>query len=134
MLKDKRLEETQGISRQNIRDNLFMFKSRKIKRRKNNRLAVSYLNYSVTNTLLEDLFSRHGKVINVRVNRDKGFGLIEMSSLREAEKAKKAFDGFDFEGRTLKVDKYYSPGHQNGNKMTLNKSRFKNGKRKNFSP
>jgi hypothetical protein len=113
MLKDKRLEETQGTLRQNIWDNLFMLESKRIKRKKNNRLAVSYLNYSVTNQLLEELFSRHGKVINVRVNRDKGFGLIEMSSLIEAEKAKKAFNGFDFEGRTLKVDKYYSAKNKN---------------------
>lgn len=102
-----------------------MLKSKKIKRRKNNRLAVSYLNYSVTNKLLEKLFSQHGNVINVRVNRAKGFGLIEMSSLTEAEKAKKALNGFDFEGRTLKVDKYYSSRQQKGNRRDLKKSRFK---------
>jgi RNA recognition motif-containing protein len=102
-----------------------MLESKNIKRRKNNRLAVSYLNYSVTRNLLEELFSQHGKVINVRVNRDKGFGLIEMSNLREAEKVKKALNGFDFEGRTLQVDKYYSSRHQNDNRRALKKSRFK---------
>lgn len=101
-----------------------MLESKKIKKRKNNRLAVSYLNYSVTNKLLEKLFSRHGKVINVRVNRGKGFGLIEMSSLTEAEKAKKALNGFDFEGRTLKVDKYYSSRHQSGTRGASKKRRF----------
>jgi RNA recognition motif-containing protein len=102
-----------------------MLERKKIKRRKNNRLGVSYLNYSVTNKLLGELFSQHGKVVNVRVNREKGFGLIEMSNLIEAEKAKKALNGFDFEGRTMQIDKYHSSRTQNGNRRALKKRRFK---------
>jgi hypothetical protein len=48
-----------------------------------------------------------------------------MSNLREAEKAKKALNGFDFEGRTMQVDKYHSSRNQNGNRRALKKRRFK---------
>lgn len=102
-----------------------MLESKKTKKRKHSRLAVSRLNYSVTNKLLGKLFSQHGTVINVRVNREKGFGLIEMSSLTEAEKAKKALNGFDFEGRTLKVDKYYSSRHLSRTRGASKKKRFR---------
>jgi len=69
-----------------------------------NKLYVGNLTYSVTNADLEKLFSTHGKVQSANVIGDKGFGFVEMSSSDEAETAKDALDGSDFEGRTLKVD------------------------------
>jgi len=68
------------------------------------KLYVGYLNYSVTNEQLEELFSSHGKVQSANVIGDKGFGFVELSDNAEAEKAKEALNGTDFEGRTLKVD------------------------------
>jgi RNA recognition motif-containing protein len=69
-----------------------------------NKLYVGNLSYSVTDEQLEELFSAHGKVQSANVIGNKGFGFVEMSDNSEAEKAKDALDGTDFEGRTLKVD------------------------------
>jgi len=68
------------------------------------KLYVGNLSYSVTNKQLEELFSPHGKVQSANVIGDKGFGFVELSDNAEAEKAKEALNGTDFEGRTLKVD------------------------------
>jgi len=68
------------------------------------KLYVGNLNYSVTDEKLEELFSSHGKVQSANVIGNKGFGFVELSDNAEAEKAKEALDGTDFEGRTLKVD------------------------------
>jgi len=69
-----------------------------------NKLYVGNLSYSVTNEQLEKLFSPHGQVQTVNVIGDKGFGFVEMANSSEAEAAKEALDGTNFEGRNLKVD------------------------------
>ena len=74
------------------------------------KLYVGNLSYSVTSNQLEELFSNHGEVKEVRIIEGKGFGFVEMSNTAEAEKAKEALDGSDFEGRTLKVDEARPPG------------------------
>ena len=68
------------------------------------KLYVGNFNYSTTGEQLEKLFSPYGKVVETNVIGNKGFGFVEMSSISEAEKAKEALDGSDFEGRTLRVD------------------------------
>jgi len=68
------------------------------------KLYVGNLSYSVTNDQLQELFANHGQVKEVRVIEGKGFGFVEMSSATEAEKAREALNGSDFEGRTLRVD------------------------------
>ena len=68
------------------------------------RLYVGNLKYAVTKEELETLFSSHGTVKEVTVIEGKGFGFVEMSSPAEAEKAKDALNGKDFEGRTLRID------------------------------
>ena len=68
------------------------------------KLYVGNLSYSVTDEQLKELFSPHGKVQSANVIGNKGFGFVEMSDNAQAEKAKEALDGTDFEGRTLKVD------------------------------
>ena len=73
------------------------------------KLYVGNLAYSVANEQLEKLFSSHGEVKQVNVIEGKGFGFVEMSSPAEAEKAKEALDGSEFEGRTLKVDEARPP-------------------------
>ena len=73
------------------------------------KLYVGNLTYSVTNEQLEELFSTHGEVKEVNVIEGRGFGFVEMSSPSEAETAKEALDGSDFQGRTLKVDEARPP-------------------------
>ena len=73
------------------------------------KLYVGNLGYSVTNEKLEELFSSYGEVKQVNVIEGRGFGFVEMSSPSEAESAKEALNGSDFEGRTLKVDEARPP-------------------------
>ena len=73
------------------------------------KLYVGNLSYSVTSEQLEELFSNHGEVRQVNIIEGRGFGFVEMSNPSEAEKAKEALDGSDFEGRTLKVDEARPP-------------------------
>ena len=68
------------------------------------KLYVGNLSYSVTDDQLEELFTPHGSVQSANVIGNKGFGFVELGSNAEAEKAKEALDGSEFEGRTLRVD------------------------------
>ena len=80
------------------------------------KLYVGNLSYSVTNATLEQLFANYGQVRQANVIEGRGFGFVEMSNAEEAEKAKTALDGTDFEGRNLKVDEARPPrsGGQRG--------------------
>jgi len=69
-----------------------------------NKLYVGNLSYSVTDEQLKELFSKYGQVKSANVIGNKGFGFVELVNASEAEKAKEALDGTDFEGRNLKVD------------------------------
>lgn len=73
------------------------------------KLYVGNLSYSVTNEQLEQLFSNYGEVRQVNIIKGKGFGFVEMSSQLEAEKAREALNGSEFEGRTLRVDEARPP-------------------------
>ena len=73
------------------------------------KLYVGNLSYSATNEQLEELFSNYGEVRQVNIIGSRGFGFVEMSNPSEAESAKQALDGSDFEGRTLKVDEARPP-------------------------
>jgi RNA recognition motif-containing protein len=68
------------------------------------KLYVGNLSYSATNNQLEELFSAHGKVVQIDIIQGKGFGFVEMGSPEEAEKAKEGLDGSEFLGRNLKID------------------------------
>ena len=68
------------------------------------KLFVGNLSYSVTEEQLKEVFSTHGTVVDVRIIGDKGFGFVEMSNQAEAENAKNELDGFNFDGRNLRVD------------------------------
>ncbi len=68
------------------------------------KLYVGNLDYSVTYEELKELFSQHGEVEYVRIIADRGFGFVEMSSQAEAEKAKSELDGYQFKGRSLRVN------------------------------
>lgn len=73
------------------------------------RLYVGNLGYAVTSEQLRELFGAHGAVEEVNVIEGKGFGFVEMSSAAEAEAAREALNGAEFEGRALKVDEARPP-------------------------
>ena len=73
------------------------------------KLYVGNLSHSVTNEVLEELFSNYGEVREVNIIEGRGFGFVEMSNPSEAEKAKEALDGSDCGGRTLKIDEARPP-------------------------
>ena len=78
------------------------------------KLYVGNLSYSVTNEKLKELFSNYGEVRQVNIIEGRGYGFVEMSSPSEAEKAKEALNGSDFEERTLKVDEARPPRSREG--------------------
>ena len=75
-----------------------------------NKLYVGGLPYSVTEGRLQEIFSLHGTVESANVISDKftghsrGFGFVEMSSSKEAQKAIESLNGTQLDGRTLTVN------------------------------
>jgi len=73
-------------------------------------IYVGNLPYEAEESALENLFSEHGEVENVKIIRDfdtgrsKGFGFVTMPDKNQADEAVRALDGEDFEGRPLKVN------------------------------
>ncbi len=78
------------------------------------KLFVGNISYSASDQQLKDLFAQHGTVVDLRIIGDKGFGFVEMSSQSEAENAKNALDGFNLEGRNLRVDEARPKGEKRG--------------------
>jgi RNA recognition motif-containing protein len=74
------------------------------------RLFVGNLPYSVDETQLEAAFAEHGTVVSAVVIRDResgrsrGFGFVEMETEEMAENAVGALDGFEMDGRRLRVN------------------------------
>jgi len=79
-----------------------------------NKLYVGNLSYSATSAQLEQLFSQYGKVANVNIIGDKGFGFVEMSNANEAQTAKDELNGQDFLGRKIAVDEARPPKQGGG--------------------
>jgi RNA recognition motif-containing protein len=73
------------------------------------KLYVGNLSYTATNEQVKDLFAAFGEVRQVNIIQDKGFGFVEMGTPEEAEKAKEALNGKDFNGRNIKVDEARPP-------------------------
>jgi RNA recognition motif-containing protein len=74
------------------------------------RLFVGNLAYDVDESELETAFADHGTVVSAVVIRDRetgrsrGFGFVEMETEEEAENAAGALDGFELDGRRLRVN------------------------------
>lgn len=74
------------------------------------KLYVGNLPYSVTQQMLQDMFSSCGTVdsVNLITDRDtgqsKGFAFVEMSSDSEAQKAMQELNGSNLDGREIKVN------------------------------
>ena len=74
------------------------------------RLYVGNLAYSVSNSDLEELFSKIGQIQSVAVIMDKftgqskGFGFVEMTNAEDASKAIEQFNDSELKGRSIKVN------------------------------
>ncbi len=74
-----------------------------------NKLYVGNIAYEDDRDMLNEAFSRYGTItdctiiIDRETGRSKGFGFVEMSSDAEAQAALEALDGFEMEGRELRV-------------------------------
>jgi len=74
------------------------------------KLFVGNLPYSVGDDELQKAFEDHGAVVSVVVIRDRetgrsrGFGFVEMETEEMAEAAAAALDGFEMDGRRLRVN------------------------------
>ena len=74
------------------------------------KLYVGSLNYSTTEDELDKLFSDYGSVESVSLIKDnfsgqsKGFGFVELPNNADADKAIKALNGSNFQGRVIKVN------------------------------
>ena len=75
------------------------------------RLYVGNLPFSVDEAELRELFSRNGRTVeDVKLitdrdsGRPRGFGFVEVSTQEEADAAIRELNGFELQGRTLKVN------------------------------
>ncbi|MCX6112958.1 MAG: RNA-binding protein [Proteobacteria bacterium] len=74
------------------------------------KLYVGNLPYSVNDQKLSDLFASVGEVVSAKVitdhdsGRSKGFGFVEMANDGDAQKAISKLDGYDIDGRNLRVN------------------------------
>ena len=75
-----------------------------------NNIYVGNLPWSYRADELKGLFEEHGEVTSAKVivdrmsGRSRGFGFVEMASGDEAASAIEALNGYDAEGRELKVN------------------------------
>ncbi len=72
-------------------------------------IYVGNLSYEVTEAELTQAFTQCGKVVNVKIIKDKktgqskGFGFVEMFDESEAQQAITRMRGYDLKGRPLTV-------------------------------
>ena len=75
-----------------------------------NNIYVGNLPWSFKDDSLRELFEEHGEVADAKVivdrmsGRSRGFGFVEMTNGEEAGAAIEALNGYDAEGRELKVN------------------------------
>lgn len=74
-------------------------------------IYVGNLSYSATDEDVSTLFAEYGSVESVQLpvdretGRVRGFGFVNMASESDEEAVIKALDGFEWMGRTLRVNK-----------------------------
>src|SRR5436309_6410196 len=76
----------------------------------NMKLYVGNLSITTTDSELTDLFAKAGTVVSSSVvtdrdtGRSRGFGFVEMADRSDGEAAISQFNGYDLNGRPLKVN------------------------------
>lgn len=74
------------------------------------KMYVGNVCYSTTEDSIRELFSNYGEVISVDIIRDKvtgksrGFAFVKMAQDEEANNAIKSLDGYELDGRKLRVN------------------------------
>ncbi len=74
------------------------------------KLYVGGLAFSLTDTELEALFAEQGAVVSATIIKDrdsgqsKGFGFVEMSEVKDGQKAIEALNGKEVSGRNIVVN------------------------------
>ena len=74
------------------------------------KIYVGNLSYGMTESKLRDMFAEFGEVVSANLITDKmtgqskGFGFVEMSNNSEADKAMKALNSKEVDGRSLTVN------------------------------
>lgn len=75
-----------------------------------NKLFVGNLPFRLTEEELNELFSQHGEVTSVKIvtdrvsGRSKGIAFVEFATEEDAKKAMEALNGFELDGRPLRID------------------------------
>lgn len=75
------------------------------------KLFVGNLAWGTTDSSLSEAFSRYGTVVDARVvldrftGRSRGFGFIEYDAADSAAEALEAMNGFNLDGRNVRVDR-----------------------------
>lgn len=73
-------------------------------------IFIGNLSYHVEDQELESLFSEHGEVSSAKVIKDRetgrsrGFAFVEMSNDSDGENAIEALDGYELNGRAMRVN------------------------------
>ncbi|MFH0966603.1 MAG: RNA-binding protein [Methanobacteriota archaeon] len=92
------------------------------------KLIVGKLKFTVTEDQLMALFSKHGKVLNIKVMEGKGYAFIEMETPQQAWAIKNTLSEMEFEGRRLLIDDV--PSKQNAaQKRTRGEPEFRPARR-----
>ena len=74
------------------------------------KIFVGKLSYDTTDKGLNDLFSTYGEVVSASViidratNKSKGFGFVEMTDVKAAQKAIAELNDKELDGRTIVVN------------------------------
>jgi nucleolin len=82
-------------------------------------LFVGNLSFEVGQDAVSQAFGEYGTILGVRLPTDretgnpKGFGYVTFSSVEEAQAAMEAMQGYELEGRSVRLD-YSQPRPQNG--------------------
>lgn len=75
-----------------------------------NKIYVGNLSFNVLEDSLRGTFAKYGNVSSCKIimdrdsGRSKGFGFIEMENIQEAQEAISGLNGFELDGRSLRVN------------------------------
>ena len=97
------------------------------------RLYVGNLPFTAEEAAVRELFEQKGTVEEVHLvtdrdtGRPRGFGFVEMGNSEEADKAIQELDGYQMDGRALKVNEARERSSSGGGGMPPSESAFATG-------